>query len=139
MKRARRVQRVGFSLQNSHALRDELASNHMQRGHNEIANAHRNNGDRRVGQAEEHEDRVEQRGERRLAQPAQRQRSQRNTKLTSRKILVNVVGHFERTLGAFLAFIHQNLNLRFTHAHQGKLGDNEKSVHQQKQNNQYQT
>ena len=106
MKRTRCVQRVGFRLQNSHALRDELAGHHMQRGHDEVANTHRNNGDSRVGQAKEHEDRVKQRGKRGLAQPAQRQRSQRNTQLTSRKVLVNVVGHFERTLGALLAFFH---------------------------------
>ena len=139
MERARCVQRVGFRLQNSHALRDELAGNHMQRGHDEVANTHRNNSNCRIGQAKEHEDRMEQRGERRLAQPTQCQRSQRNTKLTSRKVLVNVVGHFERALSALLAFFYQNLNLRFAYAHQGKLGDNEKCVHQQKQNNQYQT
>ena len=139
VERARRAQRIAFRFQDSHALRNELAGYHMQCGHNEVADCHRDNHHRRFRQAEEREYRVEQRGKRRLAQPAQRKRGKRDAQLAGGKVLVDVVGHLQGALGTLAAFVHQDLYLRFANAHQGKLGDNEKCVHQQEQNNQYQT
>ena len=87
----------------------------MQRGHNEVANGHRHHGNHSFGQAEQHEQRSNESRKRRLAQPAQGKRCKRNAQLAGRQILVHVQGNFHGRLGARLALLYGELELRLAH------------------------
>ena len=103
----------------------------MQRGHDEVANGHRHHGNRSFGQAEQHEQRSNESRKRRLTQPTQSKRCKRNAQLAGGQILVHIQGNFHSRLGARLALLYGELELRLTHTHEREFGDDEKCVHSQ--------
>ena len=103
----------------------------MQRGHDEVANGHRHHGNHSFGQAEQHEQRSNESRKRRLAQPTQGKRCKRNAQLAGRQILVHVQGNFHGRLGARLALLYGELELRLAHTHEREFGDDEECVHGQ--------
>ena len=132
-KRGRRHKRVAFRREDGERFGDKLAHDHVQRRHEEIPDCDRNYRDDGIRQAEQNEQRANERRNRGLAQPAERKRSKRNSKLAGRQVRVDVLGDGLRVLRAALALIVGKFDLRLAHAHHGEFRDNEKRVHQKEE------
>ena len=120
---------IALGGENRERLGNELTRHHMQRGHDEVANGHRHHGNRSFGQAEQHEQRSNEGRKRRLTQPTQSKRCKSNAQLAGGQILVHIQGNFHSRLGARLALLYGELELRLTHTHEREFGDDEKCVH----------
>ena len=138
-KRGRRHECVALRREDGERFGDELAYDHVQRCHEEIPDCDRNYRDDGIGQAEQNEQRADERRNRRFAQPAESKRSKRNSKLAGRQVRVDVLGDGLRVLRAALALIVGKFDLRLAHAHHGEFRDNEKCVHQKEEDDKNQT
>ncbi len=136
--RAGREQRVAFGGENGERLGNKLAHHHVQRRHDEVPDGDGDHFEQRLGQAQQNEQRADDGRERRLTQPAERERGERDAQLTRGKVLVDVLGDDHGALRAGLPLLHRQLKLRFAHAHERELGDDEKRVHQQEQDDEKQ-
>ena len=132
-KRGRRHECVALRREDGERFGDKLAHDHVQRRHEEIPDCDRNYRDDSIGQAEQNEQRANERRDSGLAQPAERKRSKRNSKLAGRQVRVDVLGDGLRVLRAALALIVGKFDLRLAHAHHGEFRDNEKCVHQKEE------
>ena len=124
-----RAQRPALGGEDGERFGDELADDDVQRRHDEVADRHADGDDGRLGQAEHREQGLEQLGDGGLAQPAQRQRRQRDAQLAGGQVSVDVLGDLHGVLGARLAFVDRKLELRFADADQRELRDDEERVH----------
>ena len=134
-----REQRIAFGGEDGERLGDELAYHDVQGRDDDEADGHRNGGNGRVRQPQGSKRRMDERGNRRFAQPAQGQRRQRDAQLAGGQVGVHVVGDQLGVLGARLAFVDRHFHLRLAHAHQGEFGHDEERVHEQEEQHQKQT
>ena len=123
------AQRPALGGEDGERLGDELADDDVQSRHDEVADRHADGDDRRLGQTEHREQRLEQLGDGRLAQPSQRQRRQRDAQLAGRQVGVDVLGDLHGVFRARLVLVDGKLKLRFADAHERELRDDEKRVH----------
>ena len=138
-KRGRRHKRVALRREDGERFGDKLAHNHVQGRHEEIPDCDRNYRDNGIGQAEQNEQRANERRNRGFAQPTECKRSKRDAELASRQVRVDVLGDGFRVLRSALSLVISKFDLRLAHAHHGEFRDNEKRVHQKEEDDKNQT
>ena len=119
-----------------HSLRSELAADDVQKGDERERDRHR---DRVQGDGRRDPDRPEQgldqMGDGRLADPAERDAGDGDAELRSRDGVVHVVDGMGREGGAAPALLHPQVDLGAPHGDQGKLGGDEEGVGEDEQGN----
>ena len=91
------------------------------------------------GHVQRSEQRLEQLGHRRLAQPAQSERRERDAQLACGQVSVDVVGDELGVLGALSALVDEDFYLRLAHTHERELGGDKERIHEQEKQNKQQT
>ena len=126
VQRARDEERHPLGLDDRVDLRDLLAGGDVQRGHEDVGDRDRQRGGHAVGEAAE--DRLDEVGDRRLAQEADAQRGQGDAELARGQVLADVVELAQDAARAGVALGGQLLELRAPRADEGELPGHEEPV-----------
>ena len=109
-------------------LRNQLASHDVQRGDEEECDDEGDGGDHILRHADPGKDRMQQRGDDRLAEPAKPQRDDGDAELRDGKRHVEAVGQDLRIRSASVALSDEDVEARTAHLDDGKLRCNEKRI-----------
>jgi hypothetical protein len=132
-------QRYGFGLADGEGLGNLLADDDVQRREDEKADQERSGVQHRRRQPCGLEDRLEERSDRRLADPAKTQRRHGDAKLTGRQIGFEILHDLLREAGAAVATLCQGVNTESACLHQGELCRDEERIGRQQQHHRDET
>ena len=128
LQRARHPPRDGLGAVDRVELRNHLAGDELHGGHDQVGEDHRDR-DRHAVADRGPERFLEDLGERRRAQGADRDRGHRHPDLDRGDVVVDVLELFQRQRRSPRALLLHHLQTRLARAHERVLGDHEERVH----------